>query len=256
MRLPGRVAWDGRPRVLAGTGRTSPVMLSKTSWARAAALTTAIAFASGVATAQIAAAQESPSVGLEQARSGEDGTTGAGATSGGFSTGNAKRDKNGNGSTASAGDAGDTGNTETSDSGSSESLPPNADVLAALGVLDDAQAYNLDILTGLDIPVEMIPSPPAETAPAPPPDINTGGQGESSSISTEPGSGSAPAEGSTDSALEGGSTNTAAEDGTGSTATGEPKHDRPRHKDEGTTTDGGTETTTDGGTDTSSDTGS
>ncbi len=221
--------------------------LDKASWARTAALTTALAFVGGVTSAQIAAAQQAPSVALEQARSGEDGTSGAGATSGGFSTGNSKRDKNGNGSTASAGDAGDTGGTDGTEAAPAEELPPNADVLAALGVLDDATTYDLHILTGLDIPVELLPAPPAETAPAAPEDVNTGGHGgESSNVSTEPGSGSAPA---------GGSTDTAAADGSGSTDSGEPKQDRPHHNKTDGTTDSGTDTSTDGGTDTSSDTG-
>ena len=213
--LPGQAARDGRPRVLASTGRTSPVRLYTSSWARTAALTTALAFVGGMTTAQIASAQQTPSVALEQARSGEDGTSGAGAESGGLSTGSSKRDKNGNGSdsssTATAGSAGDTGGSESSDSPESTEapLPANADVLAALGVLDDAQNYDLDILTGLDIPVELIPAPPVHEAPAAPADVNTGGQGDASSVSTDPGSGSAPA---------GGSTGTAAEDGTGSTA--------------------------------------
>jgi hypothetical protein len=227
------------------------VRLNTSSWARTAALTTALAFVGGMTTAQIASAQQTPSVALEQARSGEDGTSGAGAESGGLSTGNSKRDKNGNGSdsssTAAAGTAGDTGGSGSSDtSGSTEApLPPNAEVLAALGVLDDAQTYNLDILTGLDIPVELIPPPPTHEAPAAPSDINTGGQGDASSVSTDPGTGSAPA---------GGSTGTAAEDGTGSTASGEPKKDHPHHNQTDGTADG-TGTTTDGGTDTSSDTG-
>lgn len=226
--------------------------LNTSSWARTAALTTALAFVGGMTTAQVASAQQTPSVGLEQARSGEDGTSGAGAESGGLSTGSSKRDKNGNGSdsssTATAGSAGDTGGSGSSEgSAPAEApLPPNADVLAALGVLDDAQTYNLDILTGLDIPVEMIPPPPAHEAPAAPADINTGGQGDASSVSTDPGSGSAPA---------GGSTGTAAEDGSGSTASGEPKKDRPHHNKTDGTTDGSTGTSTDGGTDTSSDTG-
>src|SRR3954447_11124352 len=118
--LPGRAARDGRPRVLAGTGRTLPVRLDRASWARTAALTTALAFVGGMTSAQIAAAQQASPVALEQARSGEDGTSGAGATSGGFSTGNAKRDKNGNASTASAGSAGDTGGTEGTDAAPAE----------------------------------------------------------------------------------------------------------------------------------------
>jgi hypothetical protein len=227
--------------------------LNTSSWARTAALTTALAFVGGMTSAQIASAQQTPSSALEQARSGEDGTSGAGAESGGLTTGSSKRDKNGNGSdsssTATAGSAGDTGGSESSDSSAPEEapLPPNAEVLAALGVLDDAQTYDLDILTGLDIPVELIPAPPVHEAPAAPADINTGGKGDASSVSTDPGTGDAPA---------GGSTGTAAEDGTGSTASGEPKKDHPHHdKTDGTTTGDGTGTSTDGGTDTSSDTG-
>ena len=106
----------------------------------------------------------------------------------------------------------------------------------------------LNILTGLDIPVELLPTPVAAPAPAAPADINTGGQGSSSTISNDPGTGSAPA---------GGSTSSSADNGVGSTLSGEKVRDRPRKSaDDGsgtttTTGDGGTTTTSgNGGTDT------
>ena len=80
------------------------------------------------------------SVALEQARSGEDGTSGAGANSGNTSTGNAERDKNGNGGNASAGEGGTTDTTAPEEA----PLPENADLLAALGILDVVTAYDLD----------------------------------------------------------------------------------------------------------------
>jgi hypothetical protein len=219
-------------------------MLSKSAWARAAALTGAVAMAM-IATAipaEVAFAQETPSVALEQARKGEDGTTGTGADPGSMESGNAKRDKSGNGENASAGSAGEVATADGSSGateGSGPPLPENAEVLDALGILDDVTVYGLDVLSGLDIPVEVLPPPPAETAPSTPDDINTGGQGSDgasdSTVSTEPGSGTGPA---------GGSTTTAAEDGTGSTSNGEKPRDRPRKN-----ADGGTDTadTGDGG---------
>ena len=39
--------------------------------------------------------------------------------------------------------------------------------------------YNLTILTGLDIPIALLPPAPADAAPAAPSDINTGGQAPS-----------------------------------------------------------------------------
>ena len=91
---------------------------------------------------------------LEQARSGEDGTSGAGANSGNTSTGNAKRDKNGNGGNASAGSAGEGGTTETADSEEAP-LPENAELLEALGILDVVTDYDLTVLDGLDIPIDV-----------------------------------------------------------------------------------------------------
>jgi hypothetical protein len=101
--------------------------------------------------------------------------------------------------------------------------------------------YNLTILTGLDIPIALLPPAPADAAPAAPSDINTGGQapsgettgdatieevttGDSSTIATEPGSGAAPASGAT---------GTAAADGIGATDSGETGRDRPRNHDTG-----------------------
>lgn len=197
-------------------------MMSRAAWARAAALTAAVAFVAALP-ADPVRAQETPPVALEQARSGEDGTSGAGAASGNMSSGEAKRDKNGNASTASAGSGGDTSGSEEA---TAEALPENAELLDRLGILDDVTVYGIDVLTGLDIPVELLPPPPAEPVSSAPEDINTGGQDAASTISTEPGSGSAPA---------GGSISTAAEDGTGSSASGEPKRDRERKNADGAT---------------------
>ncbi len=180
---------------------------------------------------------------LEQARSGEDGTSGAGAGSGNMSSGNAGRDNNGNAGTATAGTAGDTGNAENPEA-SSESLPENAELLEALGVLDDVTMAGIDVLTGLQIPVELLPTPVEEPVTTVPTDINTGGQGgtgQTSSISTEPGTGSAPASGATSSSIESGTdgapasgaTSSAAEDGEGNSG----NRDRPRNN-----ADGGTDT--------------
>jgi hypothetical protein len=215
-------------------------MRNRTTWARITALVASLAIILAGLPTGSAFAQDESSVALEQARSGEDGTSGAGAGSGNTSTGNAKRDKDGNGGNASAGDAGEGGTTDTADSDEAP-LPENAEVLAALGVLDVVEAYDLTILTGLDIPIELLPPPPADSAPAAPSDIDTGGVGpsgvttgeatidetttdETSTISTEPGSGSAPA---------GGSTGTVAEDGAGATDSGEKPRDRPRKNNDG-----------------------
>jgi hypothetical protein len=219
-------------------------MRNRTFWARVAALTAALAVITSGLPAAGAFAQGAPSEALEQARSGEDGTSGAGATSGNTSTGNAKRDRDGNGGNASAGSAGEGGTTETADSNEAP-LPENAELLDALGILDEATAYDLTVLSGLDIPIEYLPPPPADSVPAAPSDIDTGGVGssgttsgeatvdeittdETSTISTEPGSGSAPA---------GGSTGTAAADGVGATDSGERNRDRPRKNDDGGTTE-------------------
>ena len=142
----------------------------------------------------------------------------------------------GNVSTASAGEGG------TSEPADSEAapLPENAELLEALGVLDVVTAYDLTVLTGLSIPIELLPPPPADPAPAAPSDIDTGAvgpsgetsgeatieevtTGETSTISTEPGSGAAPATGST---------GTAAADGIGATDNGEKDRDRPRNNDD------------------------
>jgi hypothetical protein len=118
-------------------------------------------------------------------------------------------------------------------------LPENAELLEALGVLNIVTAYNLTVLSGMDIPIELLPALPADPAPAAPSDIDTGAvgasgvtsgdaaieevtTGETSTISTEPGSGAAPATGST---------GTAAADGIGATDSGETDRDRPRNND-------------------------
>ena len=197
-------------------------MENRQRWARIAALTAGFAIAA-VATPAAILAQEAP-VELEQARSGEDGTSGAGATSGNMASGNAERDRNGNGGNASAGSAGE-GDAAGTTEASSESLPENAELLDALGVLDDVTMAGIDVLTGLQIPVELLPAPVEEPTTSVPTDINTGGQGGSSqsstsAISTEPGTGSAPA---------GGATSSAAEDGEGNS--GQQDRDRPRNDD-------------------------
>jgi hypothetical protein len=221
-------------------------MRNRTSRARIIALTASLAIIAAGLPAGSAFAQEAPSEALEQARSGEDGTSGAGATSGNTSTGNARRDKDGNGGNASAGSAGEGATTETADSELAP-LPSNADLLAALGILDDVTTYDLTVLSGLDIPIEYLPPPPADSVPAAPSDIDTGGVGtsgttsgeaavdetttdETSTISTEPGSGSAPA---------GGSTGTAAADGVGATDSGGETQNRPRRNDGATEAPGG-----------------
>ena len=191
-------------------------------WTRIAALTAGFAFIASTSPATILA-QES-SVALEQARSGEDGSSGAGATSGNMSSGNAERDRNGNGGNSSAASAGEGGSDEAAET-TAESLPENAELLDALGVLDDVTMAGIDVLTGLQIPVELLPAPVAEPVTAVPTDINTGGQGgtgesSSSTISTEPGTGTAPA---------GGATSSASEDGEGNS--GDRDRDRPRQDD-------------------------
>jgi len=218
-------------------------MRNRTSWARITALAASLAIITAGLPAGSAFAQQAPSVDLEQARSGEDGTTGAGADSGNTTTGNAKRDKNGNGGSTSVGSAGEGGTTGTADADSEEApLPENAELLEALGILNIVTTYDLTVLSGLDIPVALLPPPPADSVPAAPSDVDTGGVGssgvtsgeatidesttdETSTISTEPGSGAAPA---------GGSTGTAAADGVGATDNGEKVRDRPR-KNDGTT---------------------
>jgi hypothetical protein len=206
-------------------------MRNTTLRARITALAASLAIIMAGMPAGSAFAQQAPSAALEQARSGEDGTTGAGADSGNTSTGNAKRDKNGNGGSTSAGSAGEGGTTDTA-----------ADSEEALGILDDVTAYDLTVLSGLDIPIELLPPPPADAVPAAPSDVDTGGVGtsdttsgdatidetttdEASTISTEPGSGAAPA---------GGSTGTEAADGAGATDNGERVRDHPRKSDDGT----------------------
>lgn len=234
--MAARASWQSE-------GRTSIVMLNRKSWARIAALTASLAIITAALPAGSTFAQQAPTQDLEQARSGEDGTSGSGAGAGNTSTGNAGRDRDGNGGNASAGSAGEgvtdvAGSTESADS-TGAPLPANAELLEALGVLDDVTAYDLTILTGLDIPIELLPPPPAEPVSTVPDDINTGGAGsssetapgdtstgEASSISTEPGTGAAPA---------GGSTGTAAADGVGATDSGERVRDRPRKNDDGTT---------------------
>lgn len=204
-------------------------MRNSTSWARVAALAAALAIITAGLSAGSAFAQEAPSATLEQARSGEDGSSGSGANSGNTSTGNAERDNDGNGGSVSVGDAGEGGATDT---GTSEGapLPENAETLEALGILDVVIAYDLTVLSGLEIPLTLLPPPPAEPVAAPS-DIDTGEQApsgvvsgdatisETSTTSTEPASGAAPATGSTGSA---------AADGIGATEGGEKVRDRPR----------------------------
>src|SRR5215213_2064149 len=88
-------------------------MGNSTVWARITALAASLAIITAGLPAGSALAQQVPSTVLEQASSGEDGTTGAGANAGNSSTSNAERDRNGNGSIASAGSAGEGGATET-----------------------------------------------------------------------------------------------------------------------------------------------
>jgi len=212
-------------------------MRNSSAWARITAFAASLAVIMVGLPAGSAFAQQAPSVALEQASSGKDGTSGSGANSGNTSTGNAERDKNGNGGSASAGEGG------TSDTAAPEAapLPENADLLAALGILDVVTTYDPTLLSGLDIPIALLPALPADSVAAAPSDITTGGQapsgatsgdatiqedttGDSSTIATEPGSGAAPA---------GGSTGTAAADGIGATDNGEKVRDRPRNNDNG-----------------------
>jgi hypothetical protein len=193
-------------------------MENRQRWARIVALTAGFTLV-GAASPAVIMAQETP-LALEQARSGEDGTSGAGATSGNMSSGNGGRDRSGNGGEASVASAGEGGAAEDTEA-SSEALPENAELLDALGVLDDVTMAGIDVLTGLQIPVELLPTPVEEPVTAVPTDINTGGQGgsgQTSSISTEPGTGSAPA---------GGATSSAAEDGEGNSG----NRERPRRDD-------------------------
>ncbi len=213
-------------------------MRNSTSWARITALTASLVITAGLP-AGSAIAQEAPSATLEQARSGEDGSSGGGATVGDATTGNAERDRHGNGGTASVASAGEGGTTEPANSEAAP-LPENAELLEALGVLEVVSAYDLTVLSGLDIPIELLPPPPADPAPAALTDIDTGGQapsgvtsgeatieeattGETSTISTEPGSGAAPASGST---------GTAAADGIGATDSGENGQNRSRNNND------------------------
>jgi hypothetical protein len=214
-------------------------MRNSTVWARITALAASLAIIMAGLPAGSAFAQQAPSVTLEQARSGEDGSSGSGANMGNASTGNAERDKHGNGGNASVASAGEGGTTESAEPEAAP-LPENAELLEALGVLDVVTAYDLTVLTGLSIPIELLPPPPADPAPAAPSDIDTGAvgpsgetsgeatieevtTGETSTISTEPGSGAAPATGST---------GTAAADGIGATDNGEKDRDRPRNNDD------------------------
>jgi hypothetical protein len=242
-------------------------MLSKTAWARAVALSSAIAILTAAIPAGAALAQETPSVALEQARRGEDGVSGAGAASGNMESGSAKRDKNGNAKSATAGGAGETATATGSEEGSSGGgeeappLPANADLLSALGILDDVTIYGVDVLSDMDIPVELIPAPVETSAPAAPTDVNTGGQGaDGANISSEPASGSAPADVNTggqssDSANistepgssagpAGGSTSSAAEDGAGASETGKKRDKAAKDAGAANNTNGGTETAT------------
>jgi hypothetical protein len=212
-------------------------MRNSRSWARITALAASLAIITAGLPAGSAFAQPAPSAALEQASSGEDGTSGSGANSGNTSTGNAGRDRDGNGGSASAGNAGEGGTTGTAPS-EEEALPENAELLAALGILEVVAAYNLSVLDDSDIAIELLPPPAAEPVAEAPSDINTGGQapsavtsgdatieevttGETSTISMEPGSGAAPATGST---------GAAAPDGIGATNNGD---NQPRQNDGG-----------------------
>jgi hypothetical protein len=213
-------------------------MRNCSSWPRITALAASLALITAGLPAGSSFAQEAPSAALEQASSGEDGSSGAGATVGNASTGNAERDEHGNGGNASVASAGEGGATEpvaTDDA----PLPENAEVLEALGVLGVVTAYNLTVLDDLEIPLSLLPPPPADAAPAASSDVDTGEgssgvtsgdatieevtTGETSTISTEPGSGAAPASGST---------GTAAADGVGATDSSETPRDRPRNNDD------------------------
>jgi len=213
-------------------------MQNSTSWARIAALTASLAIVTAGLPGGSVFAQEAPPVALEQASSGEDGTSGSGANVGNASTGNAERDRHGNGGNASVASAGEGGASETADPEAAP-LPENAELLAALGILGVVNDYNLTVLDDSDIPISLLPPPPADAAPVAS-DVETGGvgasdvttgdatieevtTGETSTISTEPGTGSAPATGST---------GTAAEDGIGATESGERDRERPRQSDD------------------------
>lgn len=223
-------------------------MISKSAWAKAITVGTAFTLVSLSLPVAAVNAQESPSVALEQARRGEDGVSGAGATSGNLESGSSKRDKDGNGGTASAGGSGEVaiGNTSTDGAanGSSSDAPPppaNADLLSALGILDDVTTYGIDVLSDSDIPLELLPAPTENSSPSAPADVNTGGQGSSGGgISTDPGAGSAPADAGSGGAPAGGSTASAAEDGTANS--GGKKKDKADKAAGGT--NGGTETST------------
>ena len=212
-------------------------MRNSRSWARITALAASLAIIAAGLPAGSAFAQEAPSVALEQARSGEDGSSGSGANSGNTSTGNAERDKDGNGGSASAGNAGEGGTTENTTS-EEEALPENAELLAALGILGIVTTYDLSVLEDSNISIELLPPPAADPVAAAPSDINTGGQApsgvtsgdasieevttdETSTISNESGSGAAPTTGST---------GAAAPDGIGATNNGD---NRPRQNDGG-----------------------
>ena len=241
-RLPGWAVegWlSARPGC--AIGRTTSTMLSKRALARAAAITGALTLYGASLPFDAVLAQQSPVVALEQARKGEDGSSNAGAGSGNMSSGTASRDKNGNGGSANAGSAGEVATADGSSGGAAPAggeaapLPENAELLDRLGILDDVTTYGVDVLVGMDIPVELLPEPaPEATTSTAPADVNTGGQGSSG----------APA---------GGSTNAASEDGSGKTK------DRPRKNKsatDGATADGSSTGSTDGTTATDSATGS
>jgi hypothetical protein len=217
-------------------------MLNTSRLVRAATLCGALALVGASLSLDVVLAQETPSVALEQARKGEDGSSDAGAGSGNMSSGTAKRDSNGNGGNASAGGSGEVATADGSSGtgtapaeGEAAPLPENAELLDRLGILDDVTTYGVDVLVGMDIPVELLPELEPEvattTAPA---DVNTGGEGTSG----------APA---------GGSTSAASEDG------GEKVRDRPRKDDAaatGSTDEAAATGSTDGTTATDSATGS
>jgi hypothetical protein len=213
-------------------------MRNSTSLARITALAASLAIVTAGLPAGFVFAQEAPSATLEQATSGEDGSSGSGADVGNASTGNAERDRNGNGGNTSVASAGEGGSTEAADPEAAP-LPENAELLAALGILDVVAAYNLSVLEDSNISIELLPPPVADPVAEAPSDIDTGGQapssvpsgdatieetttGETSTISTEPGSGAAPASGST---------GTAAADGIGATDGGENPRGQSRSDD-------------------------
>jgi hypothetical protein len=216
-------------------------MLNTTNWARIAALTASLAIATATVPVIAVQAQDSSLEAYKRARAGEDGSTGVGAAGGNTTTGDeAKRDKNGNGGNASAGSGGEATDSAGGGGGSGEAttepLPENAETLAALGVLDDVTAYDLDILDGLNIPVELLP-PAAEAPASAPADVNTGGEGATGETASGGGTTSetAPESGTTtEAAPAGGSTTTAAADGEGSSSNGEKKRDRAERREGGT----------------------